>query len=194
MVVYAPGARFYRGRGLGVLVEWMISEYLKILCNIGGFTMEKNVHLDYEAMVRSEKWEDRLKAARAGVGLEELIDDKFWVVRSAVAEQGYGLERLVNDPHFGVRAEVAKQGYGLDVLVHDKDWFVRKVVAEQGYGYDILRKDEERMIRDLAKKMHTASQEQKSVEKPLDEKLAEAQRIANGVGCKGKQEKEKALF
>ena len=100
-----------------------------------------------DKMVKSDDWEDRLKMAEEGYGLDILINDKRWVVREAVAEQGYGLDILINDKHWEVRAAVAEQGYGLDILVNDKDWRVRATVAEQGYGLDILINDKDWYIR-----------------------------------------------
>lgn len=75
-------------------------------------------------------------------------DTNAFDVRSAVARAGYGLEKLVNDENSWVRAAVADQGYGLDVLVNDKDFVVRSNVAEQGYGLDKLVKDNNYIVRE----------------------------------------------
>ena len=48
-------------------------------------------------MVKSDDWEDRLKMAEEGYGLNVLIIDKDYEVRRAVAEQGYGLNIFIND-------------------------------------------------------------------------------------------------
>ena len=107
--------------------------------------------IDFESLVNSENWEDRMKAAQAGYGLERLVNDRFWGVRAEIARQGYGLEQLVHDGHWCVRVAVAQQGFGLEILVHDKEWAVRRAVAEQRYGLDKIANDSERVLRDFAR-------------------------------------------
>ena len=81
-----------------------------------------------DKMVKSDDWEDRLKMAEEGYGLNVLIIDKDYEVRRAVAEQGYGLNIFINDEVWFVRTAVARQGYGLDVLINDEVWEVRAAV------------------------------------------------------------------
>ena len=81
-----------------------------------------------DKMIKSDDWEDRLKMAKEGYGLNVLIIDKDYEVRRAVAEQGYGLNIFINDEVWFVRTAVARQGYGLDVLINDENWYVRAAV------------------------------------------------------------------
>lgn len=141
--------------------------------------------IDFEALIHSGDWEDRLKAARAGEGLEDLVHDSEWIIRAAVAKQGYGLAELLHDPSWCVRVAVAEQGYGLETLLGDEAWIVRKAVAEQGYGLDVLVKDSERYISDFAKKVRDELDRDR-----LDDILASAaSRCDSGVAgeCKHRE-------
>ena len=94
-----------------------------------------------ERMVYSKKWHRREAAAKAGFGLEILVDDEDPCVRAAVAEQGYGLGKLVHDDNWLVKIAVAEQGYGLERYVDDMSGLVRKAVAQHGYRLDLLLND-----------------------------------------------------
>lgn len=52
---------------------------------------------------------ERAEAAKAGIGLDELVNDECYAVRAEVAKQGYGLDKLINDPHPLVRAAARKK-------------------------------------------------------------------------------------
>ena len=58
----------------------------------------------FDALVNSDSWEDRLKAANEGYGLDVLLNDEDRIIRASVAEQGYGLDKLIYDSEPLVRA------------------------------------------------------------------------------------------
>lgn len=49
----------------------------------------------------------------------------------AVAKAGYGLDLLINDESADVRAVVAWEGYGFDVLVNDESEYVRETAKRK---------------------------------------------------------------
>ena len=101
-------------------------------------------------LVYSEKFSDRIEAARAGYGLDILVRDRDPFVRGAVAEQGYELPTLVKDESPYVRVEVAKKGYGLPRLSKDPDYQVRREVARQGYNPAMFAIDYDEVTRSIA--------------------------------------------
>ena len=58
----------------------------------------------FDALVNSDSWEDRLKAANEGYGLDVLLNDEERLIRASVAEQGHGLDKLIYDSEPLVRA------------------------------------------------------------------------------------------
>lgn len=109
------------------------------------------MEIEIYKLVNSDKWQDRLKAAKKGYMLNILVKDEDPDVKVAVAEQGYGLDKLVYDEHPDVRAAVARQGYGLDILINDRESRVRAEVAEQRFKLDILINDKDEYVRKIAK-------------------------------------------
>lgn len=76
-----------------------------------------------ELMLHSNAWPDRWAVARAGYGLEQLVNDEEPHVRYAVAQQGYGLEQLMHDSDESVRdmarSMFEKQKNCVDALISD---------------------------------------------------------------------------
>ena len=61
------------------------------------------------------------RATTDKIDIDEWLNSDDWYKRLAVARAGYGLNKLVNDENADVRQAVAEQGYGLDKLINDTD-------------------------------------------------------------------------
>ena len=93
-----------------------------------------------DKMPKSNNWEDRLKMAKQGYGLDVLINDENCYIRVAVIKQGYGLDILINDEDCDVRTAIARQGYGLDILINDEDEEVQEAVKNYLYAHNLTLK------------------------------------------------------
>lgn len=101
-----------------------------------------------QRMLTSKKNTERRECARAGCGLDKLVDDEDFEVRYIVAtEHRYGLDKLAQDEDWRMRKTVADIGEHLEELSNDPEWRVRVAVAEQGYGLDKLADDESHWVR-----------------------------------------------
>lgn len=87
-----------------------------------------------------------------------LVGSEDWIVRQKAAQQGYGLDRLVLDRNEHVRFAVAAQGYGLDALALDPSPHVRNrasgyLIARYGNAFELDRwreKEPDKVFEDMA--------------------------------------------
>lgn len=87
-----------------------------------------------------------------------LVGSEDWIVRQKAAQQGYGLDRLVLDRNEHVRFAVAAQGYGLDALALDPSPHVRNrasgyLIAHYGNAFELDRwreKEPDKVFEDMA--------------------------------------------
>lgn len=93
----------------------------------------------------------RINIAKAGLAMDELINDPNPFVRRAIVDNGYKLDHFIYDEDDMVRAAVATQGYGLDFLIYDKEIRVRKAAAKSEKlnrdQINLLAKDESPEVR-----------------------------------------------
>lgn len=113
--------------------------------------------LGLEWDISKESYEFRLRMAKKGYALDELVFDSEITVRLEVAKHGYALEQLINDSAWEVRKEVARQGFGLELLVDDVEEIVRAEVARQGFGLDKLSNDSSDWVKEVALEMQKSS-------------------------------------
>lgn len=75
-----------------------------------------------DELVNSSIWTNRLKAAKIGYGLDELVYDENIEVLEAVAEQGYGFEELLK---YNRDIKPAIHKYLKEHKITLKDWFCK---------------------------------------------------------------------
>jgi len=99
----------------------------------------------------------RINIAKAGLAMDELIDDPNPFVRRAIVDNGYKLKHFIYDEDVMVRVGIANQGCCLDFLIYDKEMKVRKAVAKNKKlsrnQINLLIKDESPEVRlEIAKR------------------------------------------
>lgn len=84
---------------------------------------------EQRALVDSEDWQARARAASQCLGLDKLAHDESHDVRREVAYQDFQPQTMILDENWTVRYAVASRHYGLDKLIVDSDEDVRMHVA-----------------------------------------------------------------
>ena len=99
----------------------------------------------------------RINIAKAGLAMDELMDDPNPFVRRAIVDNGYKLKHFIYDEDVMVRVGIANQGCCLNFLIYDKEMKVRKAVAKNKKlsrnQINLLVKDESPEVRlEIAKR------------------------------------------